>query len=189
MESVLIVSNTSGTMQIISSLLESAVFTRVVSAASAQEARRYIKESSFDLIIIDSALSDESGKDFALHAAHSTTALIILIVEKKDFYSVEKTTENAGVFTLQKPISAEFFYQASRLLDASRRRLHYIEEQNKHLQQQLEEIKVIDRAKITLVQVLRMTEAQAHRYIEKQSMDLRQSRIKTAESILRTYER
>ena len=38
------------------------------------------------------------------------------------------------------------------------------------------------------LQNLNMTEQQAHRYIEKQSMDLRQSRVVTAESILKTYE-
>ena len=35
---------------------------------------------------------------------------------------------------------------------------------------------------------LNMTEQQAHRYIEKQSMDMRQSRLITAQKILKTYE-
>jgi response regulator NasT len=188
MDSVLIASNTSGTMQIISSLLRERSFSRIVAAQSGAEARRYMTESEFDLIIIDSPLPDEFGTDLSLHAAEHTSAGIILIVDESRLFDDNADAEDAGVFVLPKPISPEFFYQATKLLDASRRRILFIEDQNKRLQQQIQEIRVIDRAKLVLVQVLRMTEAQAHRYIEKQSMDLRQSRIQTAESILRTYE-
>ena len=55
-------------------------------------------------------------------------------------------------------------------------------------QKKIEEIRVVNRAKLILIQVLKMTENQAQHYIEKQSMDLRQSRLVTAENILRTYE-
>lgn len=188
MDSVLIVSNKADTMKIISSYMASTVLSRVVSATSGGEARRYLSESEFDLVIIDSPLQDEEGIELAMHAAQSTSSSIILIVEKEHFAAACQDTEQAGVFVLEKSVNATFFCQAARLLDATRRRWLFLEAQNKLLQQEIEEIKVIDRAKITLVQVLQMTEAQAHRYIVKQSMDLRQSRLKTAESILRTYE-
>ena len=64
----------------------------------------------------------------------------------------------------------------------------FLKFQNQKPQNKLEEIRLIDRAKCVLIQYLNMTEQQAHRYIEKQSMDLRQSRVVTAESILKTYE-
>ena len=35
----------------------------------------------------------------------------------------------------------------------------------------MEDLKIINRAKLLLVQQLKMTEAEAHRYIEKQAMD------------------
>ena len=37
------------------------------------------------------------------------------------------------------------------------------------------------------VQYLRMSEQQAHRYIEKQAMDMRTSKKDVAENILKTY--
>ena len=188
MDSVLIASNTAGTMGIISSMLKSRSFSRIVSAASGAEARRFMSESEFDLIVIDTPLSDEFGTDLSMHAAEHTSAGIILIVDESRLFDADSSAEDAGVFVLPKPISPEFFYQAAKLLDASRKRILFIEDQNKRLQQQIQEIRVIDRAKLVLVQVLQMTESQAHRYIEKQSMDLRQSRVQTAASILRTYE-
>ena len=65
----------------------------------------------------------------------------------------------------------------------------HLEDENNKLQKKIEEIRIVDRAKLVLVQVLSMTEPQAHRYIEKQAMDMRQSRTTVAENILKTYER
>lgn len=51
-----------------------------------------------------------------------------------------------------------------------------------------DEIRLIERAKEVLIEYLKMTEAQAHRYIEKQAMDMRITRREVAESIIKTYE-
>ena len=63
-----------------------------------------------------------------------------------------------------------------------------LRDENIQLQQKIEEIRLVDRAKCALIQYLNLTEAQAHRYIEKQAMDLRLSRRQVAEAILKTYE-
>ena len=47
---------------------------------------------------------------------------------------------------------------------------------------------MVNRGKYALMQYLHMTEPQAHRYIEKQAMDLRKNRQEIAERILETYE-
>ncbi len=51
-----------------------------------------------------------------------------------------------------------------------------------------EDKQLILRAKFALMHYLKMTEEQAHKFIEKQSMNLRQSKVKTAISILNTYD-
>ena len=142
----------------------------------------------FDLIIIDTPLSDELGNDFAITASEKTTAGIILIVDCENVLEISANVEDYGVFALPKPLSPEFFYQAVKLLSAARRRVMNLENENLRLQKKIEEIRIVDRAKLVLIQVLKMTEPQAQHYIEKQSMDLRQSRLATAENILRTYE-
>ena len=63
-----------------------------------------------------------------------------------------------------------------------------VRHENEQLLQKLEELRLVTRAKCLLVQNLAMTEADAHRYIEKQAMDLRVPRVRVAEDILRTYE-
>lgn len=189
MDSVLILSNTNTTLGIISDLLNSQPFSRIVTAQNCAEARRDLISDQFDLIIVDSPLPDEFGDDFSLHAAEQTDAGIILIVNNDKVYDISPDIEDSGVFVLPKPVSPEFFYQAVKLLIASRKRVQVLENENVKLQKKIDEIRLIDRAKCILIQYLQMTEPQAHKYIEKQAMNLRQSRLQTAESILKTYER
>ena len=56
------------------------------------------------------------------------------------------------------------------------------------LQTKIEESRLINRAKCILIQYLKLTEPQAHRYIEKQAMDQRISKLEVAKNILKTYE-
>ena len=51
----------------------------------------------------------------------------------------------------------------------------------------MEEIRLVNRAKWRLIEVLKMTEAQAHRYIEKQAMDRCVNRRTIASEILAAY--
>lgn len=189
MDSVLIVSNTNTTLGIISDLLNSQPFSRIVTTQNCGEARRDMISDQFDLIIVDTPLPDEFGEDFAMYAAEQTDAGIILIVDNDKVYDVDPDVEESGVFVLPKPVSPEFFYQAVKLLIASRKRVRVLETENMKLQKKIEEIRLIDRAKCILIQYLQMTEQQAHKYIEKQAMNLRQSKLQMAESILKTYER
>ena len=188
MDNVLIVSNTSSTMGIISDYMRAKNFSRVVIAQNGSQARRNVTESDFDLIIIDTPLGDEFGDEFAVMASEKTTAGIILIVDHTNVYETVDRVEDYGVFALSKPTTPEFFYQAASLLTVSRKRMRNLENENTRLQKKIEEIRIVDRAKLVLIQVLKMTENQAQHYIEKQSMDLRQTRLATAENILRTYE-
>ena len=134
MDSVLIVSNTNTTLGIISDLLNSQPFSRIVIAQNCAEARRDLISDQFDLIIIDTSLPDEYGDDFSLYAAEETDSGIILIVENDKVYDVSADVEEAGIFVLPKPVSPEFFYQAVKLLIASRKRVKVLENENVKLQ-------------------------------------------------------
>ena len=188
MDNILIVSNTAQTLVLLSDFMRTETFNRIVTSQNAAEARRYITEGDFDFIVIDAPLVDENGIDLAITAAEKTTAGIMLIEKESDVYEVNFKVEDYGVFVMPKPSTPEFFYQAAKLLSACRLRVQKLENENQKLQKRIEEIRLVNRAKLVLIQVLKMTEDQAQHYIEKQSMDLRQSRTVTAQNILRTYE-
>jgi response regulator NasT len=62
------------------------------------------------------------------------------------------------------------------------------EQENIKLKTRLEEINIINRAKLLLIQCLSMTEHQAHRYLEKQAMNLRTSKLEISKQVIKTYD-
>ena len=82
----------------------------------------------------------------------------------------------------------QIFDQAIRFAQASHQRMLMLQGEKERLERKLAEQRLIDRAKCVLIQYLNMTEDQAHRYIEKQAMDTRQTKVHIAQSILSTYE-
>ena len=67
-------------------------------------------------------------------------------------------------------------------------RLERMRRRASSLERRLDETRIIDRAKLLLMGRLNMTEAQAHRYIEKTAMDTGSRKREIAERIIRTYE-
>ena len=68
------------------------------------------------------------------------------------------------------------------------KRLGGVQKENVRLKKQIDDIRLINRAKCILMEYLSMTEPQAHRYLEKQAMDLRITKAEVAKSLLSTYE-
>ena len=62
-----------------------------------------------------------------------------------------------------------------------------LQSKNVQLQNKIDDIKLIDRAKCLLIQFLDVTEPEAHRFIEKQAMDKRITKKEIAEAILKKY--
>ena len=188
LESVLIVSGSDKAFEFINKQLDSTLYSPVDSAKSGNEARRMLISQDYDLVIINAPLPDEFGHDLAIKVAESSAKGVILFVPSDYYYEVTDRVEKYGVATLSKPASSQLFYQALRLMTALNNRMSAIRQENTKLQTRMNEIRIINRAKCCLIEYLQMTEPQAHRYIEKQAMDLRQTKREIAESILKTYE-
>ena len=78
--------------------------------------------------------------------------------------------------------------EAVKLISVSNARVRALKAKNDELTAKLEDMKYISRAKIVLMRSLGYSEEQAHKYIEKKSMEMRVSRGKVAMDILKTYE-
>ena len=63
-----------------------------------------------------------------------------------------------------------------------------MEKKNQALQEKMQDIRTVNRAKWLLIERHRMTEEDAHYFIEKQAMDMRLSRREVAENIIRSYD-
>ena len=152
------------------------------------EARRFAGYEEYDIVIVNAPLSDEFGTELACMFAQDSASGVVLLIKNDLFESVSDKVSQFGVFTVPKPLSENFLYQVLRVASAARVRLMGLKRENVKLKVKIEEMRLVDRAKCALVKYLNMTEPMAHRYIEKQAMDLRTTRKNIAENIIKTYE-
>jgi response regulator NasT len=165
-------------------------FSSLAVISGGSEARRLIKgESEPDLIIINSPLPDEFGHELAETAAEETAAGIILISPSDIADELADRLSDYGVTVLARPVSREELSRSIRLIAASRTRMSGLKKETPEILGRIDEIRVISRAKTVLMKYLRFTEPQAHRYIEKQAMNNRQTRREVAEHIIAQYEK
>ena len=185
--SVLLVSGAEKFNTAVRPMLSEREFSPVVVAPDVSSARRRLLERKFDLLIINAPLPDEFGTRLALDVCETTQAGVLLLVRADSFADVAARTAPSGVLTLQKPTSPAIFSSTLRLLCATRERLRRMEQKTATLEEKMEEIRLVNRAKWILIDQLKMTENEAHKFIEKQAMDRCVTRRVIAENILAAY--
>ncbi len=188
MEKVLVISSNEKNSEIIINMLKPANFRAISTVYSVGEARRAVSNNNYDLFIINSPVQNDSGVELAKELVNIGTSQVIFIVKNDAFDYISAKVEEFGVVTISKPLNKVALISAIKILKAVSARLLKIQTQNAKLSQKIDDIRIIDRAKCVLISHFGMDESEAHKYIEKNAMDMRKSRREVAEKILTTYE-
>lgn len=168
-------------------LLPGTHYGPVQRASSVAEARRLLARTDFDLVLINAPLPDDFGMELAQDICSGSGAGVLLLVRSELFEEMYAKGVSCGVIPLAKPTSLQTLSQSLRILCATRERLRRLEARQATVEEKIQEIRLVNQAKWRLIECLGMTEAEAHRYIEKQAMDLRISKQEQARRILKTY--
>lgn len=182
--SVLVVSASASFNRAAGDLLPMTDYWPVTFVKSVAEAKRRLLEQPFDILMINAPLPDDLGMRLAIDTCDSSTAGVLLLVKSELYNDVYAQAVPYGVMTLPKPTSLQMMAQALRVLCATRERLRKMEERQATVEEKIREIRLLNRAKWHLIESRGMTEAEAHRHIEKQAMDLRLSKGEAAQRIL-----
>ena len=169
-------------------LLPPGDFSPCLTVPTAGEARRLLVDRRFDIVIVNPPLPDDFGVQFAMETAEKQGCGVLLLVKAELLEAVEQQVEDSGVLTLPRPASRQMFYQSVKLLAATQQRIRALEAKATTLESKMEEIRLVNRAKLLLMERMKMSEPEAHRYIEKKAMDTCVKRRKIAENIIKTYE-
>ena len=178
----LIVSAGASSNEYISARLTELGYARPIIVPSAAEARRRMLESDFELIVVNSPLPDEFGHELCADAVEKTDAGVIFLAKAAAAEQLLTPLSEEGVLLVTKPFSNTFFLQAIHMAAASNHRLLLLR------QEKLARVRLVSRAKCCLIELGHMTEAEAHRYIEKKAMDTRRDRAEVAQEILDSYD-
>ncbi len=187
-ESALVISSGEKGLEFFTKTLQEFSIQKIAKAKSGAEGRRLLAQQDFDLVLINTPLSDESGESLSRHIASQNKNQVILIVKSEYYDDISAVVEDYGVLTVAKPINKNMFWFSLKLAKAAHGRLVQVQKEKAKLVQKIEDIRLVDRAKHVLVAYLNMTEDEAHKYIERQAMDSRETRRSVAEGILKIYE-
>ena len=154
----LIVSAGANSNEYIAARLSEMGYSRPVIIPSGAEARRRMSESDFELIVVNAPLPDEFGHELCITAVEQTDAGVVFLVKAAQAEQLLAPLNEQGVLLLSA-----------------------------RLQDKIGQLRLVSRAKCCLVEHAHMTEAEAHRYLEKQAMDTRRDRAEVAQEVLEEY--
>lgn len=177
MENVLIVSSGRKSMDYFNDLFSEVPNTFLYFAENASDAKEQFSRSPFDIVIINTPLTDETGYELALHYAEKSG---VLLLTKFDLpCDISKQMSDSGILVMKKSFYKSTFFRAINLLKSD------IKKEN--LQKEFEKVRTIDRAKYVLMERLLLSEEQAYSYIKRHAMDMRVTKENVAQAVLYTY--
>lgn len=188
MSSILVCTSSEKNTDVLASLLRSFVNADISIAENADGIRLHLEQApETDLVIINSPLKNEQGAEVAAGILERYSVPVMLVTGQETADRAGQSLSVRGIAVVSRPVDKKVFASTVHALLSTGALVKSLRSRNSQLQDKLDEMKLVNRAKAMLMSNLRMTEAQAHRYIEKQAMDLRQSRRNIAQNILKTY--
>jgi len=181
--SVLLVTKDKKISSTISAMLLPPMFNLTI-AEDFNEARRRRVDQYYNIILVDYA--DGEGADFAIDISGDTSA-ILLLSPLSHFDQISYKVEAYGILTMTSPFDQFYFYNMIKVAIAVQYKLSIMSSQTTKLKVKMDEIRIVSRAKMLLMQNLSMTEEQAHHYIEKEAMNRGEKKLEIANGIIKTY--
>ncbi|MBR1724598.1 MAG: ANTAR domain-containing protein [Ruminococcus sp.] len=182
--SVLIVSNAPKFSASLCKLLEEEHCFTIETEQSVSAARRRVLEQDFDLVFITVPLPDENGVSFSIDLCTEKGCVAALFVASEYYEQIFSHVSPYGVYVLPRPLPTQLVSQALDWMQSTRERLRGLEKKSSSLEQKMQEIRTINRAKWLLISERSMTEEQAHKYLERAAMDRCVTKLTIAEEII-----
>jgi len=184
MDKILLVCSSEKGTKVYSDSLKSMGYGHIDTEGNGGAARRRLIHDSYSMILIDTPLKDEFGSDLAVKVSEGGSSGVVLVVKSENSDMIAAKVEEYGIFIIPKPFTKSIFHQGIKFVFTSVKRFSVLKNEQNKLLKKVEDIKKIDRAKCLLIQYNKLTEEEAHRYLEKQAMDSRLSRREVANKII-----
>ena len=185
MENVLIISSRKSSAEGLSVFMRDTFGCRIRTADTAQQAREIISVNrSWELVMINIPLNDESGFELAKYVAEDTAASCVIFVKAEEAEKIMDAADRSSIIVITKPFSRQTLYQILKAVDTALRRSWDLYEETVRLEKKIDEIRLIDKAKFSLMQYRGMTEEEAHTYLEQYAMKNRRKKTIAASEII-----
>ncbi len=168
-------------------MLPESTYSPVAFATNISAAKRAKAQRHFEIIIVNSPLTDGFGTDFAIDSNESKNTVVLQLVKAELYEEIYDRASPCGVFTLPKPISKQSMINALHWLITTKAKVARLENKAVSIEDKMQEIRLVNKAKWLLIDKQKMAEPDAHRYIEKTAMDRCVPKRAVAEEIIKEY--
>ena len=187
MKKYLLVSDSSDHAEKLASFTGRAAGVITERASTSSEAGQLMESGQYSAMIVNTPLRDSQGLDLCVYVCQKLHYPVVLITSQATADRIGAEFRGRGILVAARPVTKSVYHLLLNCLASSSVLAADLREENRELKEALEENRLVARAKALLIRNMKMTEEQAHRFIEKQAMDLRLPKKQIARNILKTY--
>lgn len=182
---ILIAMNNSNLADIVKGILQEQGYNVVDTAKDGHECLRKARAFRIDLAIIDFDLSVINGINVSKILVADGICDIILILNEHQKGLIGEIQNRNEISVLTKPLNKAIFLNTLEIMAKSHKRAEGLKEQVEELKETIETRKSVEKAKGILMKNHKISEDEAFRLIQKQSMDERKSMKEVSQDILK----
>ncbi len=153
-----------------------------------QECLRRVRALGPDLVVLDYDLPTSSGFEVAKILLEDNLCDVILIATESQKALAEELSNDIGFSCISKPIGKTNLLNTVDLMFKARKKINTLEKEITDLKEVLLTRKEVEKAKGLLMKHLNLSEAEAFKRIQKQSMDKGISMKEIAKAIILAYD-
>lgn len=153
-----------------------------------QECLRRVRTLGPDLVVLDYDLPSSNGFEVAKILLEDKLCDVILIATESQKSLVEEPDDDIGFSCITKPVRKTNLLNTVDLMFRARKKINTLEREISDLKDLLITRKEVEKAKGLLMKHLNLSEAEAFKRIQKQSMDKGISMKEIAKAIILAYD-
>jgi len=165
-------------------MLQESGYEVVGQASNGEQAVEMARELTPDLLIMDIKMPVLDGISAAEQISKERIAPVVMLTAFSQRELVERARDAGVMAYIVKPFNASDLGPAIDIARSRWTELHALEQEIADLGERLETRKAVDRAKGVLMQRLKVSEADAFRWIQKTAMDRRLGMREVAEAVI-----
>lgn len=163
-------------------------YTVVDSAKEGHDCLRKIRTLKPDMVILDYNLPLMNGYDVAKVAVEDNVCDVILIADGSQRNLIGDIKADSSFVCMMKPLNKLNLVNTIELMTRNRRKIKELEKEITTLRESLDTRKEVEKAKGLLMRHLNLSEAEAFKKIQKQSMDRGIPMKEIAKAIILAYD-
>lgn len=160
----------------------------IAEGASGLDAVKLLQEKTPDVVFMDVTMPGMDGIEAVNMIKNLNPLPVILLTGKKDEETIKRAMDAGIMAYLVKPVREEELLPTIELAIARFNEFQAVKKENINLKEAMEARKLIEKAKGILMEKERLAEKEAFAFIQKTSMDRRQSMKDVAFAIISAFE-